>query len=393
MKPPVLQSLRLSGVLSFADDAPPVEFSPLTVFVGANGSGKSNLLDAIALLAAAPRDLEGFFRRNGGVSSWFHRSGGTEVSQASVEATLTGRLGTVRYRLPIKKHSESLHWWEEEITQIADSGENLLYGYFEGALALRDGETGGPRELRVDTIDPRHSILRQRRDPERYPELTALAEGLESWCFYRTWSFGRPGGSVARGPAPVGLSSAWLEEDCSNLLHVLARLKASPERSSFLARLQDVTEGAADFDVLPVGGQLEGRLLENGVGYSLDRVSDGTLRYLALIAILLNPNPPQLVVIDEPEIGLHPHLIPVISDLLRDAAKRTQVIVTTHSDLLVDAFSDTPDLVRAVDREQGKSVVRTLPKSDLEIWLDGYKEGAPALGRAWLRGAIGGTRW
>lgn len=120
----------------------------------------------------------------------------------------------------------------------------------------------------------------------------------------------------------------------------------------------------------------------------LVRMSDGTLRWLTLLTILLNPDPPSLVCIEEPELGLHPDMIHELAKLLIDASTRTQLIITTHSDRLVEEFTDTPEAVLVCEKENGASKFRRLEREKLAAWLEEY-----TLGQIWTRGQIGGTRW
>lgn len=118
------------------------------------------------------------------------------------------------------------------------------------------------------------------------------------------------------------------------------------------------------------------------------RLSDGTLRYQCLLAILCHPTPPPLVCIEEPELGLHPDVLPTLAALLKEAAERTQLIVTTHSDVLVDAMTDTPEAVLVVEKVDAATKLSRLDKATLTPWLDKYR-----LGQLWTRGDLGGTRW
>ena len=118
------------------------------------------------------------------------------------------------------------------------------------------------------------------------------------------------------------------------------------------------------------------------------RLSDGTLRYLCLLAILCDPEPPPLICIEEPELGLHPDILPKLGDLLRAASQRTQIIVTTHSDILVDTMTDTPAAVVVCTRTQGQTLMERLNTVDLAEWLKRYR-----LGQLWTKGEIGGNRW
>ena len=118
------------------------------------------------------------------------------------------------------------------------------------------------------------------------------------------------------------------------------------------------------------------------------RLSDGTLRYLCLLAILCDPEPPPLICIEEPELGLHPDILPKFGDLLRAASQRTQIIVTTHSDILVDTMTESPDPVVVCAKNQGQTSMERLNAADLAEWLKRYR-----LGQLWTKGEIGGNRW
>jgi len=138
-----------------------------------------------------------------------------------------------------------------------------------------------------------------------------------------------------------------------------------------------------------VSTHLQVAILEEG-GFSIPayRLSDGTLRWLALLTILLNPTPGPVTCIEEPELGLHPDMIPTLADLLRDASTRTQLIVTTHSQSLVECFSDDPESVCVCEKIDGATRIRRLDKEKLGPWLEDY-----SLGQLWAKGEIGGNRW
>ena len=111
-------------------------------------------------------------------------------------------------------------------------------------------------------------------------------------------------------------------------------------------------------------------------------------RYLCLLAILLHPDPPPLIAIEEPELGLHPDIIPQVAKLLVAASERTQLVVTTHSDVLVDALTRQPDSVIVCEKVDGESQFRRLDADQLKDWLEKY-----TLGQLWSMGEIGGNRW
>jgi predicted ATPase len=116
--------------------------------------------------------------------------------------------------------------------------------------------------------------------------------------------------------------------------------------------------------------------------FNASSLSDGTLRFLCLATLLLQPKLPMVVLLDEPELGLHPAAVTLLADLLSSAATRTQVIVATQSVTLVNQFE--PDSVWAVDRQDNQSVFRHLSQADMTTWLDDY-----GLGELWEKNILG----
>ncbi len=112
------------------------------------------------------------------------------------------------------------------------------------------------------------------------------------------------------------------------------------------------------------------------------------MRFLCLLAILCHPSPPPLICIEEPELGIHTDIIPIIADLLKEASNRTQLIVTTHSEALVDELTQTPETVLVCEKREGRTRLQRLESKDLKVWLEKY-----SLGELWRKGEIGGNRW
>ena len=149
------------------------------------------------------------------------------------------------------------------------------------------------------------------------------------------------------------------------------------------------TKASVDFRC-PVTGGTVGLFLEEKGNRAIPAtlLSDGTLRYLCLLAVLLHPKPPPLICIEEPELGLHPDLLPTLSDLMREASQRSQLVITTHSDVLVDTLTDQPESVVICEKHDGETEMRRLDKADLSKWLGDY-----SLGNLWMDGELGGKRW
>ena len=195
--------------------------------------------------------------------------------------------------------------------------------------------------LQREEVASDESILSQRKDPDQFPELAHLSSFYGGISLYREWSFGRK--SALRQPQSTDVRASALMEDFTNLGMFLSRLRQDPRtKTRLIDCLSDAYEGLTDFELNFEGGSVQVFFTEGELAVPASRLSDGSLKYLCLLAILLNPHPPPLICIEEPETGMHPDLIPKIADLLVDASTRCQLVVTTHSDLLVDALSEQP---------------------------------------------------
>jgi predicted ATPase len=261
----------------------------------------------------------------------------------------------------------------------------LYYHFNNGRPVLNVNDE--KRYLKQEDIDPTASILAQRKDPDQYPELTWLGQSFRKIRIYRNWSFGR--NTAPRLPQKTDLANDMLEPDASNLGLVLNRLRRDPDvKKRLLEALQVLYQGIDDYDLLLEGGTVQVFFMEGRFPIPATRLSDGTLRYLCLLTILCHPSPPPLICIEEPELGLHPDVLPTLADLMKEASQRTQLIVTTHSDILVDAMTDCPEAVWVCEKDESGTQMRHLTREQLEPWLEKYR-----LGELWTRGEIGGTRW
>lgn len=382
-------SITLRNLLSFGPETPPLRLGRLNVLIGANGSGKSNLLEAIGLLRSTPVDLRSAIVRGGGASEWLWK--GDPRGTAYVEVVLEGLARhRVRHAFSFRPTAQGFSIEDERVeNEAALKGQSKPFFYyrFQQGQPMISVANGKSRRLAKETIDSDRSVLAQRRDPETFPEITRLAEIYSRLRVYNEWTFGRD--SVLRQPQKTDLRTDRLEEDFSNLGLFLNRLRRQPgAKAEVLSRLRDVYEGISDFDVLIEGGTVQVFLTEGAYTIPATRLSDGTVRYLCLLAILCDPAPPPLICIEEPELGLHPDLLPKVADLLTAAATRTQLVVTTHSDVLVDALTDQPESVVVFEKHRGVTTADRLDKAALGAWLQEYR-----LGELWTRGDLGGNRW
>ena len=394
-----MHRIKLQNVLSFGPNAQELELKPLNVLIGPNGSGKSNLIEVMGLLRAAPNDLFAPIREGGGSDSWLWR-GKQKASEVRLEVVVEPTIWTsaqrrLHYSLAFGPFFLGIPMFGNEVLEDEQTGEteNRANRYLDRRLGKATlnyrNDSGGRSQRDLDLKDLKHdqSILAQFKDPIQFPELTFVGNEFGRIHLYREWSFGR--NTPPRLPQMADLPNNSLAEDGSNLGMVLNRLKREPKaKNRFLSALRQLYEGIEDFDVFIEGGTVQVFLQEGNVTMPATRLSDGTLRYLSLLAILCHPTPPPLICLEEPELGLHPDILPGLAELLREASQRCQLIVTTHSDTLVDALTDTPESVVVCQKENGQTTMKRLDKQELAGWLDKY-----SLGDYWMRGGLGGTRW
>lgn len=385
-----LNSIALTNFLSYGEASQTIDLRALNVIIGPNGSGKSNLIEALELLRATPKDLLTPIRDGGGVRDWLWK-GATKTPVAKIDAVVDYPKGPIllRYVLSFTEVGQRFEIADERVENELPQPNNpqpyFYYRFQNGSpvLNVRDVK----RHLQREDVDIAQSILSQRKDPDQYPELTYLSNNFARIRLYREWSFGRY--TTPRLPQKADLPNEHLEPDASNLGLVLNRLRREPlVKKRLLEALRALYDGIDDFDVQIEGGTVQVFFHEGRYTVPATRLSDGTLRYLCLLAILCHPQPGPLVCIEEPELGLHPDVLPTLAEILKEASERTQLIVTTHSDVLVDALTDMPESVLVAERTEQGTTLERLNAAKLRPWLDKYR-----LGQLWTRGEIGGTRW
>lgn len=389
----LIKQLKVSGLLSFGPKGIDLPLGNLNVLIGPNGSGKSNLLEVLALLKAAPNNLPEPVKEMGGVREWMWKGAGS-LPEATVEAIIEypkGKKQPLKHGLCIADHGgrfEVVDEWIENREPLAGQQKPYIFYRFQrGNPVLNEFQPGAERRsLKRENVKPDQSILSQMKDPEKYPELAWLQQRYDQIRLFRNWSFG-PGAPLRREQSTHGRAD-YLSDGGENLALVLSKLRLRA-KADLLAGLAKLYDGIEDIQSAIDGGNVLLYLVEKG-GREIPatRLSDGTLRYLCLLAILLHPEPPPLIAIEEPELGLHPDVIPHIAELLIRASQHSQLVVTTHSRMLVDALSDDPGSVIVCEKQDGVSCFARQDKDALKEWLEKY-----SLGQLWSMGELGGNRW
>jgi predicted ATPase len=392
--------IKIEGFRSFKKVE--LEMPRLAVLIGPNGGGKSNFVDLLMLMAEAGdgKLANGVFSRGGfrDIAFGFDVSQEVRVALRLKEALDRSKLGKepgdgkldITFKMAARNYGSAAQVIEELVRQESDKGAPLPVDVLsrgpEGAVFRVPGASGALTDQRRE-VPPTELVITQVRDPNRYPAAAAVLNELGGWTFYRDIDVGPK--SLVRLPALVR-PDVKLSDDGSNLSSVLYSIQQGhPELWSEI--LEDLHTAYPDFVKLtvPAGGgdgKIQLRWFERPYekeGMSANLLSDGTLKLLCLMAILKTPDPPSLICIDQPELGLHPDWIKLVAELLQDAATRTQVIAATHSPQIVAKLD--PEQVIVTEKVEGETHLRQLKTRDLENWLKDF-----SLGELWLSGEIGG---
>ncbi|MFT8246999.1 AAA family ATPase [Roseomonas sp. BN140053] len=354
----MITTLAVSGYRSLRDLVVPL--GRLTVITGANGSGKTSLYRALRLLAeTAQGRLVATLAAEGGLSSalWAGpetvsravRAGERPVQGTVRKGPVSLRLGfggdafgfAVDLGMPSREHPFPLDpaikveamWNGERLGRLSVFAERR-----GPSVRLRGVRNGAWREV-TERLSPFDSMVTHCAEPGDGAELLTLRERMRDWRFYD--ALRTDPDAPARRPQMMTFTPV-LGGDGADLAAAIATVAAIGDA----AALEEAVEHAFPGSRLEVGGDVAGpgglRLHQHGLlrPLGLAELSDGTLRYLLLVAALLSPRPPELMVLNEPEASLHPSLLPSLARLLARASRRCQVVVVSHSEPLIDALRE-----------------------------------------------------
>jgi len=374
-----ITNLKVTGFRSLKN----IDWRPgdLNIVIGPNAAGKSNLLDILLMLSCLPKgDLGNYVQSRGGLLPLLWDGKAKSISvQIGLDFSLeVGKEGWEhsRYSLDLVP-SGGLGSYEIADERLVSDGTDRAYSR-AGALAFDAvrGETPAAQQVKRD-----ESFLSNARTVALFGSdyLVKFAELMSKWNIYQMIDTSL---SADVRKAPVARYETEVASDGSNLVSVLHTLYT--ENKAFAQRVDAAMRAAFEnFEelVFPPSPAAHQRVQMNVRWKDLERacplsdLSDGTLRFLYLIAILTNPYLPPLVKIDEPETGLHPRMMGIVAECAMDAATRTQLILTTHSPEFLDAFRDTQPTVTVAELVDGATQLRTLSGEDLAYWLKEYTLG------------------
>jgi predicted ATPase len=366
-----IQELEIRGFRSLRN----VRWTPgrLNVLIGPNGSGKSNLLDACALLqeAAQGKFAQGIMRRGGIAPLLWDGKEKSITWNLTVEQKEKPALG---YLLEARQLGTTSSY-SIELERLAE-GNTAYIDRTAGAAAISDPEHG--HVAYPDSISDSQTLLSLLAGPFGNPTARTFQRMVESWGIYHDL---RVDSESSIRQAPVTSFEKRVAPDGQNLVAVLHTLytgdrefKRSVDAAMYAAFGADY-EGLAIAPAADQRVQLRVNWRSLKTPQSAANLSDGTLRFLLLVAILANPDPGDLIAIDEPDTGLHPGMLPLVAELASEAARRTQVIFTTHSPLFLDAFREEPPTTTVAQWVDGETRLEVVDDKELKRWLAVYSLG------------------
>jgi len=364
----LLKRLKLKGFRSIKDLD--LEFRPLNVLIGANGAGKSNLVAFFKLLNEM---MGGRLRQF--IASTGHSQGnlhfGPKVTpqlEAALEFKTDNGLDTYFMRM------------------FHAAGDALVFAE-ETLSFLQDGWVGDPKCVELGAG---HSETRIGDEADGGEPTAKVFRHLLNHCRVYHFHDTSPTARV-RQYCYVG-DNRWLMPDAGNLAAMLHRWR--DEEPAVYERIMRTVRQVApffkSFDLKPEGQgkrdiMLNWRHVESDSVFGPHQLSDGTLRCMCLVALLLQPEKelPDLMVVDEPELGLHPYALNSVASLFKAASQHAQVIISTQSSTFLDGFE--PDDVVVVERDGQASTFARQSEKTLGSWLEEY-----SLGEVWEKNVMGG---
>jgi len=358
-----LDRVRVAGFKSIRDQE--IDLRDLNILIGANGAGKSNLVAVFELLHEIVNErLQVHVAKAGGAESLLYFG-----SKTTGQTCLEFRFGSNAYKcVLVPSAKDSLIFEEEEI-------------YYRGRGFARRSSA---------VIGSGHEETHLHQESQKRSRMTIADHVLCAFRSWRVYHFHDTSSSAKIKQTGDIEDNEFLREDAGNLAAFLYRLERKEPQvyRNIVDTIQIVALFFDDFRLRPSRLnedriRLEWQERGSDAYFNAHALSDGTLRFICLVTLLLLPDPPTTILLDEPELGLHPAAITVLAGLLSSASERTQIVVSTQSVTLVNQFE--PEDLLVVERQGPESVFRRLGEEEVASWLDDY-----ALGELWEKNVLGG---
>lgn len=350
-----------------------IRLSPINILIGANGSGKSNFLEAFSFLRSISNGkLRYYVKESGGAENILH-FGSKLTPKLNMQVSFKQGLNQFnRYRIDLKHDKVGNLFPEVETVSFRDKNKH-----------------NDPYKIQIFADEKEAGIS----DSETRSNITIAQHIYDSLNTWRVFQFHDTSSvSPMRTESKVN-DNRFLRADGSNLASFLYLLRHKHKGSYRLIRktVQLVAPFFDDFVLEPSALNESVIRLEwkhrgsRDAYFDVSSLSDGLLRFIALTTLLLQPSElkPHTILMDEPELGLHPYAITLLASMVKSAATETQVILATQSPLILDNFD--PQDVLVADRVQGSTVLARLKTEKLQAWLEDY-----SLGQLWEKNEFGG---
>lgn len=368
-----LDKLTIKGFKSI-EGLEDFELRKLNVLIGGNGAGKTNFIDLFRMLRAMMElslpelrtsNLDAYITNGGGIDDFLF-NGPKETEDIFVQLMF----GPNGYRFNLVPTASEDYNIEDESRyyEYGSSGWwNMGGGYKTPKLLIEKDKTGAIGHRSIASY---------------------IYNSIESWCIYH---FHDTSKKAPMRRSEIIEDNAYLRFDASNIASYLLRLReeGSTAYEDIVETVRAVTPFFDDFLLAPVqrGEKTKVNLswTQKGSDYPMQpyHLSDGTIRFICLATALLQPGLPSTIIIDEPELGLHPFAIDILAELMQSTAQRTQLIISTQSPALVDNFN--PEDVIVVNRKDGASTFERLEPGLFDKWLEEY-----SLGDLWRKNVVTG---
>jgi predicted ATPase len=362
----MLQQLILNGFKSIKSME--LELRPLNILIGANGAGKSNLISFFKMLNEM---MAGRFQQYIGTS-------GRAQSLLHFGPKITSQI-EARLKFEVENGTDTY-----DLRLFYAAGDTLIFAE-ETLSFLPKGRTS----LRIDQLGAGHQETRIKDAAKEGKQTAKTLEYLLNRC--RVYHFHDTSSTAGVRQSCYVDDNRWLMPDAGNLSALLLRFRKEDDGAAYQRIIGTIRLIAPFFDDFVLEPDASNRVILNWREKESDRVfgphqfSDGTLRVICLATLLLQPENelPVLIIVDEPELGLHPYALNVVAALFRKASLDTQILISTQSSSFLDNFD--PEDVIAVNREGKESRFNRLNPLELESWLDKY-----SLGEVWEKNILGG---
>ena len=370
-----------------------LDLSPINVLIGANGSGKSNFISFFKLLSwmmRLPGQLQFFVGQSGGASSFLF-DGASVTTQIEAKLNFEDNSNKYGYFFRLANAvSDTFIFAEEKFGDLSDVNLSTINPIGYPITTQSDNDSLNLRMKNFNLVKERMSGHRESRlidlaisGEQIAKNVFSLVQNFANYQFHDT-------SQTARFKQRWNVDdNQYLKEDAGNLAPFLLRLRENEPRyyQRIVETLRLIAPFFADFVLNQMGNTviLQWQEIGTDLVFSPHQASDGTLRAMALVTLLLQPpdSLPDVLILDEPELGLHPYAIDIVGSLINSVSNRCQVILATQSPLLVDCFE--PEEIIVVERNNRESSFKRLVQADLEDWLEEY-----SLSELWNKNVIGG---